>query len=215
MATQMASGPTSTGKILVDLSYGRANYATSSTSFACMKVVAPFARASAAKAGRTVSGAGSWTMAGTNATHGGFKRERVEHNTGTIILLQGTRMSGGLPISEGAIFVRLRDTGPLYEVYGRLPTSHQNVIGDSVVIATLRGDLMTLTDLQVAGIEVPRIFRQRFMQAEEITEMLQVSMIQPELKPRPQLVAIATDTGVELQAVAQAPVRRLRFRQEK
>ncbi len=214
MVTVMRSSQSSADKILVDLTYGRANYTTSNTSFACLKVVAPFARTSAANAGRKVPGTKTWQMAGANAKHGGFSRERVEHSVGTILLLQGTKMSGGLPVSEGAIFVRLRTTGPMYEVYGKLPTGPQNVIGDEVVIATLRGDLMSLNDLQVAGIEVPRIFRQRFLQADEITEMLSVSMIQPEIKPRPQLVPIATETGLEYQEVAQTAARRLRFRKE-
>lgn len=208
----LRAAPTTADKIVVDLSFGRANYATSSTSLACMKVTAPFARISASSSGRKLPGTKVYTMAGPQGSNGGFTRERVEHANGTILLLQVTRMSRGIRVAEGAIFVRLRDTGPMYEVYGILPTSHQNVIGDEVSFAVFRGDLMTVDQLTVAGIEVPRQFRDRFLQADEIQETLVVAELQPEIKPRPQLVAIATDTGIVHQEIAAAPARRMRFR---
>lgn len=212
MTIRNNAGPTSAGKMLCDLGYGKANYATSTTSFSCMKVVAPFVRSSASGAGRSIPGTKKWTMAGASPSHSGFSSERSEHAVGTIILVQATRMSGGMRIAEAGIFLRLRETGPLYEVYGKLPTSTQNVIGDEVAIATLRGDLLTLEDLKIMGLEIPRVFRQRYMQADEIAELFAVSEIQQEIKARPQLVAIATADGVKLQEVAVAPARRLRFR---
>lgn len=206
------AGPTSAGMMTVDLGYGRANYSTSSSSFACLKVIAPFVRSSGATSGKLVNGTKSWQLAGPNQSFGGFSHSRVEHHVGTVLLFQGTRMSGGFPIAEGGIFLRLRESGPLYEVYGRLPTSPQNVIGDEVSLGTLRGDLLTLDDLKLVGIEVPRLWRQRFLQGDEIAEMLTVSELQPEIKPRPQMVAVATATGISVQEVAVAPSRRLRFR---
>jgi len=210
--TIMRAGPTSTDTCICTISYGRANYSTSSTSFACLKVAAPFVRSSGATSGKLVNGTKSWQLAGPNQSYGGFSHSRVEHHAGTVLLFQGTRMSGGFPVSEGAIFLRLRDSGPLYEVYGRLPTSPQNVIGDEVTLGILRADMLTLDDLKLLGIEVPRTFRQRFLQGDEIAEMLSVSELQSETKPRPQMVAVATASGIQVQEVAAAPSRRLRFR---
>lgn len=210
MATIMRAAPTTEGTMTCDIAYGKANYTTSSTTFACMKVEAPFVRSSGANSGKVQSR--NWQLAGQNNSHGGFSHCRVEHRIGTILLFQGTRMSGGMPVAEGALFVRLRPTGPMHTIYGHLPTSTNNSIGDEVEIATLRGDFLTLEDLQLLNIEVPRLFRQRFLQQEEIAELFSAMENLPETSPRPQLVAWSTEQGTKVQEVAAAPVRRLRFR---
>lgn len=210
--TRMPAGESTKGAVIADVTYGKANYETSCTSYSCMKVTAPFSQSSAANSGRVITGSGSWSRAGRLGSNGGFKHERVEHKNGTILLVRGTKTLNGMPYSEAALFLRLRDTGPMYEVYGRLPASTQNVIGDEVRLICARADMMTLDDLKVAGIEVPMNFRKRFLQGEEIAEMLTAAQIQPEISKRPQLVAVATDNGVEVKEISAEPTRRMRFR---
>jgi hypothetical protein len=208
----MSNGPRTAGKITVDMGYGRVNFPTSATTFACMKVTPDWERVSGANSGKEVPGSKRWTNAGSSGSYGGITHKRVEHSVGTILLFQVTKTLNGIAAADAAIFVRLRETGPLLEIYGKLPTVAQNAIGDEVTLGTLRGDLLNLSDLKLLGIEVPGNFRSRFMKADELRELISVVELQQEIAKRPTLVVTATDKGNIVQEVAATPGRRMRFR---
>lgn len=195
----------------VELGYGKANLSSTLVTYAVMKVEKPFKRTSGANSGKRI---------GSNQTHSIGRLEltgvvintRVEHENGTILLLQTAWRRNGAPIREGALFVRLRAGAPLYRILGKVPTGRENVFGDRFTMFSGYADILNVDELKVAGIEVNRSYPDRFMQMDELEECYEISQIAPETQARPTLSSVATPEGVVLREIAQPRTRRMIFR---
>lgn len=198
--------------MIVQLGYGKANFATVRATYAAMRVVAPFVRASAATTGRRV---GSFTkvLAGSIDDFGAILQCSVEHDPGTVILLQVSRTRNNVPISEGALFLRLRSGAAHYRIEGKVPTPAQNRCGDRVMIFSGNADFMTPEELeQECGIQVNRGYISRFMSAEELEESFNIVQVSPEISPRSVVQTVMGEQGEVKTSMGSMPVRRLRLR---
>ena len=194
----------------VQLGYGKANLATLAT-YSAMKVEAPFSRSSAVTSGKRM-GSASHTQIGAHELEGGVTVVPTEHENGTVILLQVKWMRGGVGVSEGGLFMRLRSGAPLYNISGRIPTEAGNMAGDTFTMFNGYADILNPAELQLLGIEVNRGYISRYMDEEELEECFKIVQLREETQARPSITAIATPTGVQMREVQPAPKRRIVLR---
>ena len=202
---------TSVNSQTVSLMAGKASYPGNLTTYACLGVEAPFVRSTALNSGVRQGSFGS-IPAGMYPHNGNFFGGNVAHRIGTVILLQVSGKRGGLPVRDGAIFVRLRTGAPLWAISGTVPTHFENTCGDRIQMFAGYADILNADELDLLGIRPNRSYIDKFMTEDEVAECFHLTMLSEETVPRPQLSVIATPTGNKLQEVAQEPERRLRFR---
>lgn len=207
------NNPTGVGQA-VTLSYGKATFSNTTATYAVMKVTPPFIRVTAVTSGKRIGG-NHYTLVGQYEHNGGLSRTTVEHPNGTVLLLQVSWKRGGAPIRDGALFLRLRAGAPMIEVCSFLPLDHENMQGDRFVSFTGYADIMGAEELMLLGIQVPRMYTDKFMTMEELEECFSLRQLASETIGRPQLSAIATATGVELREVAAEPQRRMILRRKR
>lgn len=195
---------------IVDLAYGKANFSNTLATYSAQKVTAPFVRVSAVTAGKRM-GQTHHALCGHLDLHGGMTTNSVDHENGTVLLLQASWKRKGFPIKDGAIFVKLRATGPFYRIMAKMPLDSENRIGEHALHFAGHADILNEDDLKVLGFEIPRQYRSKFMADEEVEACFAISLVSPETAPRAQTTAIATERGVEIREIAALPTRRLRF----
>lgn len=198
--------------MIVDLGFGKANLATTLTTYASLKVTAPFVRVTAINSGKKMPSSDNYIPVGKYDMNGVLIGCKVDHPSGTIIAVTSSWKRSGSPIREGALFFRLREGAPLYDVRAKVPTGHDNVCGDSFLIFGGYADLVTPQELKLHGIEPNRGYIDRFMNPEELDECFIVKQLRPESIPRPTIQAVATAEGVQMKEIPQAPGRRLNLR---
>lgn len=201
------------GRATVTLGFGRVNFKNSSATYAAMKVTAPFNRATAITSG-TRAGQQTVTQAGTWSGNGALLSVPVMHSLGTVIELQVKHMRGPSVIRDGALFLRLRVGAPLYNIIASVPTESENICGDSFQIFSGYADIMSVEELKLIGINVPRGFISRFMDMEELSECFRVLVAAAETVPKPAVGLIETPSGVEMREIAQPPKRRMIIRKK-
>jgi len=136
----------------------------------------------------------------------------VAQPEGTIFLLQSRWVRNASPIRDGAVFVRLRATGPLWQIKAKMPMSAENILGDSFVAFEGRADVLTIEELRTAGVEIPTQYEKRFMSHEEVDECYVFDRLSDETQPRPVLRTINGADGPKVVEVAPTPARRMVFR---
>jgi hypothetical protein len=196
---------------LIELGFGKANLSNTFATYANMLVTPPFKRISAIAAGKRGGGGGA-DQVGTHQDNGVIVRNRVEHAWGSIILLQVAWKRGGVPIKDGAIFIRLRQGAPLYRILGILPMGRDNLLGRTFVMFSGYGDIMNEEDLTMANLQVNRSYTQKFMSEEELEECFEITQLAPATQERPSVTAVATPEGIQLRELGAIPARRFRIR---
>lgn len=195
----------------VTLGFGKANFPDTSASYTCQKVEGPFVRVSAVTSGKPLSG-GREYLPGRIPHRGTIWVRPVEHPEGTLILLQASWKRNGAPIRDGAIFLKLRNQGAQWEIDFKVPTDHENVIGDRVRAFEGRCDVLGALELTNMGIEIPRMFRDKFMSDEEVDECFYITRVSSEIAARPQRVLVGEGREAKVVEMAAAPARRMAFR---
>lgn len=199
---------------VVSLGIGKANLSNTLATYACFKLEPPFHRVTAITSGKRAGG-GSRQQVGSHEGNGTLSTIPVEHDNGTVILLQAKWMRGAALLREGGLFLRLRAGAPLYNVIARVPTGHDNLCGDAFLVFSGNADIMNPAELKLAGYEINRGYISRYMDEEELSECYRILKVGGETAPRPAIEAIATPTGIEMREVAQLPLRRLNLRGRK
>lgn len=195
----------------VSIGIGKANITPSLATYAAFKVTPPFSRITAVNSG-VRKGMGSTVQVGAYDFNGQLYTHNVEHDNGTVILLQAKWMSGPHLVREGALFMRLRFGAPMYEVIASVPTGNDNMCGDSFRVFTGYADILNASELRMLGLEVGKGYISRYMEPAELEECYRIIQIGRESAPRPAVEEIETPTGVELREVAQMPARRMILR---
>lgn len=196
----------------VRLGFGRANFKGCGATYACFKVTPPFVRVTAVNSGKQTRGGRTVINAGEFQDNGQLVNAEVEHDNGSIILLQSAWMAGARVLKNGALFLRLRAGAPLWEVIASVPTNAGNICGDSFSMFSGHADIMTLDELRLCNIDIHRSYVERNMDLEEVNECFRLVQHMRETVPRPAISAIATPTGIEMREVAQMPRRRMVIR---
>lgn len=197
----------------VTLGFGKANFPNTYASFTCQRVSAPFVRDSGVSSGRSMGfNSGQEYMVGAVTEHGSVYVRPVEHEQGRVLLLQTGWRRNGVPIRDGAIFLRLRETAAKWEIRFKVPLDHGNVIGADFIGFTGRADILSADELGTFGLEVPRSYRQKFMSEEEVDECFVLRRLEEERSPRPNLMIVGAGKEAKIVEVAQAPSRRIVMR---
>ena len=197
---------------IIDLGYGKANLSDLLATYASLKVTAPFTRITAINSGKQMPGSSMSTPVGRFDLNGALLNAKVEHPNGTIILVQTSWKRNGVGIRDAALFFRLREGAPLYDVRARVPIGRENICGESFMIFNGYADLLTPAELKLHSIEPHRNWATSFLNPEEIGECFIVTQQRAETIPRPTLQAIATAEGVQMREIPQTPNRRLNLR---
>lgn len=195
-------------EITCTVGYGKVNLSSQLATFSSMKITPPFQRVSAATSGRA-AGQRSTTQVGDWEGNGVLISAPVSHPSGTVVLLQSKWMRRGIPVRDGAIFMRLRPGAAVHNIIATLPVGHESRCGDSFIMFSGPADIMTLDELRLVNLDIPRGYADRFGAEEELAECFRIVRISPETIPRPAISAVATPTGIEMRELAQEPKRRL------
>ena len=197
---------------IVDLGFGKANTSNTIASFAAMKAAEPFTRVTAVGSGKRIKGSDHSLPFGRLDMNGSLVNMKVEHENGTILLMQVSWKRNGTPIRDAALFIRLRHGAPLYAVHAKLPLGRENQVGESFQMFQGCGDILNAAELQVAGLVIPRNYASNFMIVEELKECFVIRKLRDETQAKPTLTAIATSEGVKLREIPSEAPRRLRVR---
>lgn len=196
---------------MIEVGYGKANLSNTLTTYAVMKVTEPFARVSGVTAGKR-EGYGTTHQVGRHEMTGALINCRVEHDNGTVLLIQTGWKRSGIAIRDGALFMRLRAGAPLYRITAKVPLGPENLFGEWFTVFSGYADIMNEADLQVLGLKVPRQYLDRYMSTEELEECFEINQLAAPTQSKPQLSAIATPEGIQMRELSSEPIRRLRFR---
>lgn len=199
-------------KMTCTLGFGKANLPGTYASIACFRLKPPFMRDSAVNSGRQSRDHMRDYSVGIIEERGMLYQRRVEHDVGTVVMLQSGWKRGGSPIRDGALFLRLREDAVEWRISAKLPLSDGNTFGGEFVVFEGRADMLSADELQTFGFEVNRSYRSRFMAQEEIDECFILQAVSNERTPRPSLMLVGTGAERKLVEVAAAPSRRLVLR---
>lgn len=192
--------------------YGSITLTEIGVTYACMRVKPSFDRMSAINAGKRNPGSKKATQVGPYQHNGTLISDTVAHPNGTVILLQASWKRRGVPLRDGALFVRLRAGAAMYSVNARLPVDENNLCGEYFSLFSGYADIMNEEELALLGVHPGRHYTERFMADQEVEECFSIQELQAEMKPRPGTVAIATPEGMKLRELAQMPNRRIIIR---
>lgn len=198
----------------VSLCYGKINLSNQSQTVATLRLKPPFEKSmSATTAGRVNLQSKEYHQATRyRDIGGGFTRQRVDHEQGTLILLQVSRTRQGVPTADAAIVLRLREGADLLSIAARLPVGPESVLGESIQVFVGTADICNAADLKLLGVKIPSYYRDRYMAQEEIDDLLDVSVVRAGTIAKPTLQAVATSEGVVIAAMSVEAPRRLRLR---
>lgn len=201
------------GRAACTIGYGKVNYANVLATYAALKVTPEFQRTSAVTSGVRV-GSQTTTRAGTWDGNGVLISVNVMHDIGSVFVLQVKHMRGPFILRDGALFLRLRVGAPLYNIIASVPSSPENICGDSFQMFSGNADICNPEELKLLGIDVPRGFITRFMDREELAECFRIVQVAPATVEKPSISAIATPTGIKMREIAQPPKRRMIVRRK-
>lgn len=196
-----------TGTVTPRIFAGSVNLSNASITLACMRVSAGWDRASAISSGRQHPERTKWHPASQTPTEKGFMECMVTHPEGTILCIQSQYTRNRMMHAQGAIFVRLRENGPIQEIKLKLPTNQRTLLGDSLVIFNGCADIVSLEELSVLGVHPPRAWRNVYCNRDEILELFTCRELVAAKSPRPVFASVATGEGVKIVEVAQPAVR--------
>lgn len=197
---------------VISVAYGKETFATNSISLSSFIVTAPFARSLPSKTFKRHGACQSFPASAYPEVNGTLYLDTVRVPDGTIVLLQASHKQFARPLSDGAIFLRTRHTGPMLVVHATLPTAEEAMNTGSFLMFQGRADILTADEVEEdeACIEVPTHWRRAFLSEEEVEECFKVSSLSPELASRVRTQVM--QVGDEKIVVTARRVRRFKAR---
>lgn len=195
----------------ISLTYGKVTFPKSSAVIAAFAVTAPFTRVLASKA-HPKAGASTRHAAGNQALDGMLISESINMPEGTILLLQMQRKQGGLPIADGAIFLRIRTEAALVSIAALLPVYHGSSLGTMHSVFEGRADILTRDDLVLSGIAPSENYLRGFCNQEEVDECYVINTVSAAVSAAPRFTVETSSTGEVVAIQADTRVRRMRVR---
>lgn len=198
----------------VSLCYGKINLAAQGQTVAVLRLKAPFDKAmSATTSGKINIQSKEYAQATRNRDiGGGFTRQRVDHEQGTLIMLQVSRTKKGVPHADGAMVLRLRVGADLLSISARLPVGQESILGEQIQIFAGAADICSQEELALLGVKIPKWYADRYLDPDEVAQLFEVSVVRAGDTARPTLHAVATSEGVVIRAVGEEAPRRMRMR---
>lgn len=196
---------------LISVGFGKGSFKTRSFSLSGFVLTPGFVRTTPNKVYKRQGQCQRFPISDHPEVNGYLYLDSVQAQEGAIILLQASHKTGGSPISDAAVLIALRSTGPMLGVKAKLPSAVESRIGQTFMVFQGRGDLLTKEELLAFGIEPTRQWSNAFLDPEEFDECYTVETIAGELTARRTLQMLMTEDG-EAVPVQRAPGRRVRLR---
>lgn len=195
----------------VSITYGKVTFPKASSVIAAFVVTAPFNRVLASKALTKVGGT-TRHAAGNQAMDGILVAECVEAPDGTILCLQTQKTQGGRSMADGAIFLRVRAEAPLISIRALLPQYHGSKLGALHSVFEGRADVLSVAEVQMAGIAPHSNYLRGFCKQEEVEECYAVVTLMPAISAAPRFILEQSSSGEVVALQADTRVRRMRVR---
>jgi hypothetical protein len=197
---------------VVSLGYGKVNFADASASLAAFVIEPAFARAFPSNSLTRRGKPQVFPATDYEDVGGKLMIDTLEAVEGKLILLQNQQRTRGMSTRDGALFLRLRATGPAYAISAKVPVHRESKIGDTFLVFQGRGDLMSLEEVQDMGIAPTRAWVDGFLQPDEIEQCYDIRELQAEIVARPRQEVVTSLSGKEVLVTANAPGRRIKVR---
>lgn len=202
-----------TTALKASVTFGKIILSAASVKLASFVVSAPFDREVAVNAAKSNPRERVWQESTSHPQiGGGWTTASMTYEEGTILLLQATRTRGGITFAEGGLFLRLRASAALISIMLELPQAPESLLGQRIAVFQGFADIVSPDELRALGIDVPRNYISRYLQADEIDELYTLNELRQQVTPPPSFVVVTTREGTKTKAVAAEQPRRIRLR---
>lgn len=197
----------------VQIGYGKANFSTSSITIAGFVVEPDFVRTLASKklgkAGRTLA----TPVSDYPDIDGWLFSDQISAPEGTIFLIQASVKFRAVGIRDGGIFIRSRTEGKGLLITASIPHDAKCTLNShNHVVFSGYGDVLTAEDLEAEGLDIPKNYRNAFMNEEEVEECFNVQVLRNAIAAAPSIETHVAEDGSKVVLKVEKGVRRMRIR---
>lgn len=197
---------------LVSIGFGKETFSSSSASLSAFVVEPEFTRTLPSKKYKRQGALQRFPVSGHPEINGYMYLDSVGGIPDeTIILLQCSHRFRATPLRDGALFIRLRTTGPMLAVQAALPAAQEATLTGSFLAFQGRGDILRVSELEQHGIKPYKNYLSAFTDDEEVAECFTIQVIAPETEGKPTFEAVEAPDG-EVVLVKQRPRRKISIR---
>ena len=196
----------------VSLGYGKINFDNMSATLTAFVIEPGFVRNFPSKKFSRRGRAQSFPCSQYPDINGTLMLDTLEIPDGVVICLQASQRRNAIAMRDGAVFIRIREQGPMLVVNASIPIHRESLIGTSHLVFQGRGDLMSLDDLAESGSTPTNGWIQGFMDSEEIIQCFDIRELDSEQAPAPKLERIVNMSGNTVTLQSAIPSRRIRVR---
>lgn len=196
---------------IATVGYGKNNFDTHSATLTCFVIAKPFTRTLPSK---TFKRQGSTHVfpAGTLASSGRFFQENVEVPEGTLLLVQFSQRYKGSGIRDGAVLVKVRQTGPLIHVGAKLMAHRLSTMGALTQALSVCGDILTPAEARALGYAITKSYENTYFAEDEVAECFNIERLSTGTA-KPVIEEITKESGEKVFIeMAPAPRRVIRVR---
>lgn len=192
---------------LVSIGFGKETFSTSSASLSAFVVEPPWTRVLPSKKFKRQGTLQRFPVSQYPDINGYMYLDSVgDIPDGTIILLQSSQRYRATPLRDGAIFIRLRSTGPAIAIRASLPSAAESTLTGGFLAFQGRGDILAVDELGTYGIEPYKNYLSAYTDEEEVAECYTIQVISPEIEGKPSFDTVKTPEGEVI--VVRAKARR-------
>lgn len=199
----------------ISIGYGKETFATSSVTLAGFVVESPFIRTLASKKLQKVGSSIRIPVSNHPDIDGWLYQDTVMAPEGTICMVQMQYKYRGSGLRDGAIIIRTRTQGSGLMINALLPHDPRSILSSSShCVFSGYGDILNTDEIALAGIEVPKNFKNAFMNPEEVEECYDVQVLREPICAAPTIEEAITPTGEKVHLRIERAPRRMRIRRE-
>ena len=195
---------------LVTLGYGRETFASVSASVAAYSILPAFVRQHPGKSFTRQGKMQVFNASNYPEINGKFFLDSLIVPTNTVLLLQSSHTNKSVCLRNGAVFIQVRPTAPLWAIHASLPPA----IGASMESFSAfqgKGDILTLEDLDVLEIAPPKNWVNNYMDEEEVAECFTFMQIAPATEEKRKTEVVEDREGNKV-VTMQRPTRKISLR---
>lgn len=192
--------------------YGKVTYPYNSATLASFVVTPEFTREASTKKLLKTTKTIVVPATTTPKNDGYMYIDKLDAPDGCILLCQLQVRSLGASVRDGAVFIRVRESGPLISVTANLPLGGQPECPETHAAFNGRGDVLDLEDLAVMNIVPSDRYINAFMSEVEIAECFCIEELSSGREGKPIVVQEVNSAGETVMLVAPRARRNIRIR---
>ena len=196
----------------VSIGYGKVTFDSSSVSLVCFAVEPTFARDFPAKKYPQRGRVQTFPASQYPDVNGTLMLNTLEVPDGAILCLQSSHRSNGISMRDGAVFLRVREQGPLLVINSNLPVNRASLLTSTHVMFQGRADLLSLDELADEGILPNKGWIEGFMEPDEISQCFDIEQLDSEKSAPPKVEVLTGMSGEKVALKTSQPTRRIRVR---